>query len=85
MIDITEENLEKSYSQIKKELGSYSKKLLNKKEVIVLNKVDLLEKKNVKKIIKNFSKNKKCEVMTLSTFKKDSVSKIKAKLLNYVS
>jgi len=85
MIDITEENLEKSYSQIKKELGSYSKKLLNKKEVIVLNKVDLLEKKNVEKIIKNFSKNKKCEVMILSTFKKDSVSKIKAKLLNYVS
>jgi len=85
MIDITEENLEKSYSQIKKELGSYSKKLLNKKEVIVLNKVDLLEKKNVEKIIKNFSKNKKCEVMTLSTVKKNSVSKIKAKLLNYVS
>ena len=85
MIDITEENLEKSYSQIKKELGSYNKKLLNKKEVIVLNKVDLLEKKNVEKIIKNFSKNKKCEVMILSTFKKDSVSKIKAKLLNYVS
>ena len=85
MIDITEENLEKTYSQIKKELGSYSKELLNKKEVIVLNKVDLLEKKNVEKIIKNFSKNKKCEVMTLSTFKKDSVSKIKAKLLNYVS
>ena len=85
MIDITEENLEKSYNQIKKELGSYSKELLNKKEVIVLNKVDLLEKKNVEKIIKNFSKNKKCEVMTLSTFKEDSVSKIKAKLLNYVS
>ena len=85
MIDISEENLEKSYNQIKKQLGSYSKELLNKKEVIVLNKVDLLEKKNVEKIIKNFSKNKKCEVMTLSTFKKDSVSKIKAKLLNYVS
>ena len=32
-----------------------------------------------------FSKNKKCEVITLSTFKKDSISKIKAKLLNYVS
>ena len=85
MIDITEENLEKSYNQIKKELGSYSKELLNKKEVIVLNKVDLFEKKNVEKIVKNFSKNKKCEVMTLSTFKKNSVSKIKAKLLNYVS
>ena len=85
MIDITEENLEKSYNQIKEELGSYSKELLKKKEVIVLNKIDLLDKKTVEEIIKNFSKNKKCEVITLSTFNKDSVTKIKAKLLNYVS
>jgi len=85
MIDVTEKNLEKSYNQIRKELGNYSKKLLNKKEVIVLNKVDLLNKKTEKEIIKNFSKNKKSEVMTLSTFNKDSLTKIKAKLLNYVS
>ena len=85
MIDITEENLEKSYNQIKKELGNYSKKLLKKKEVIVLNKIDLIDKKNVKKIINNFSKNKKSEVVSLSTFNKDSVAKIKAKLLNYAS
>ena len=85
MIDITEENLEKSYNQIKKELGSYSRELLKKKEVIVLNKVDLLDKKTAEEIIKNFSKNKKCEVITLSTFNKDSVTKIKAKLLNYAS
>ena len=85
MIDITEKNLEKSYNQIKKELGSYSKELLKKKEVIVLNKIDLLNKKTVKEIVNNFSKNKKSEIMTLSTFNKDSVSKIKAKLLNYAS
>ena len=85
MIDITEENLEKSYNQIKEELGSYSKELLKKKEVIVLNKVDLLDKKTAEEIIKNFSKNKKCEVITLSTFNKDSVTKIKAKLLNHAS
>ena len=85
MIDITEENLEKSYNQIKKELGSYSKELLKKKEVIVLNKIDLLDKKTVEEIVKNFSKNKKCKVITLSTFNKDTVTKIKAKLLNYVS
>ena len=85
MIDITEKNLEKSYDQIKKELGSYSKELLKKKQVIVLNKIDLLNKRTVEEIIKNFSKNKKCEVTTLSTFNKDSVAKIKAKLLNYVS
>ena len=85
MIDITEKNIEKSYNQIKKELGSYSKELLKKKELIVLNKSDLLDKKNINKIIKNFSKNKKNEVITLSTFNNDSVAKIKAKLLNYVS
>jgi len=85
MIDITEENLEKSYNQIKEELGSYSMELLKKKEVIVLNKVDLLNKKTVEEIVKKFSKNKKCEVITLSTFNKDSVTKIKAKLLNYAS
>ena len=85
MIDITEENLENSYNQIKKELASYSKELLNKKEIIVLNKTDLLEKKIVEKIIKNFSKNKKSEVVALSTVEKDSISKIKCKLLSYVS
>tara|TARA_B100000427_G_scaffold190140_1_gene158009 strand:- start:220 stop:1203 length:984 start_codon:yes stop_codon:yes gene_type:complete len=84
MIDITEKNLEKSYFQIKKELENYSKKLLKKKEVIILNKIDLLDNESVKKIVNNFSKNKKSDVLLLSTFKKDSVSKIKAKLINYV-
>ena len=85
LIDITDENLEKSYKQIKKELGNYSKELLKKKEIIVLNKIDLLDKKTVEAIIKNFSKNKKSEVIALSTFNKDSVKKIKSKLLNYAS
>ena len=85
LIDITEKNLENSYTQIKKELASYSKELLNKKEIIVLNKIDLLEKETVNKIIKKFSKNKKCEVITLSTLKKKSISIIKSKLLSYVS
>jgi len=38
-----------------------------------------------KKIIKDFSKNIKSEVITLSTFEKKSISKIKAKLINYAS
>ena len=84
LIDITEDNLENSYQQVKKELKSYSKELLNKKEIIVLNKTDLLDKNSIKKITNDFSKNKKSEVMTLSTVEKSSISKIKSKLLSYV-
>ena len=52
----------------------------------ILNKlVDLLEKKKVNEIIKNFSKNKNCEVLVLSTLEKNSISKVKAELLKYVS
>ena len=85
MIDITDKNLEKSYNQVKNEMSKYSKELLKKKEIIVLNKIDLLESEEVNKIIKNFLINKKCEVLTLTTLKKTSISAIKAKLISYVS
>ena len=85
LIDITEKDLESTYKQVKNELKSYSKDLLKKEEIIVLNKIDLIDKDEVKEIINNFSKNKKSEVATLSTLNKKSISKIKAKLLSYVS
>ena len=56
-----------------------------KKELIVLNKTDLIDNNEVKKIIKNFSKNTKSEVITLSTLDKNSIIKIKSRLLSYVS
>ena len=85
LIDITDENIENAYQQVKKELGSYSKYILEKKEIIVLNKTDLLDEDEVKEVVKNFSKNKDSEVITLSTLNKVSISKVKAKLLAYVS
>ena len=85
LIDITDENIENTYQQVKKELGSYSKEILEKKEIIVLNKTDLLDKEEIEEIVKNFSKDKNSEVVTLSTLDKESISKIKAKLLSYVS
>ena len=85
LIDITSEDLNKSYQQVKNELKKYSNKLIKKKELIVLNKIDLIDEKEVNHIIKDFKKNTKSEVIALSTFNKSSVSKIKSKLLNYVS
>ena len=85
MIDITNKDLKKSYKQIKNELKNYSSKLLKKKELIVLNKTDLMNEDDVKKIIKDFSKNIKSEIVLLSTLEKKSITKIKAKLISYVS
>tara|TARA_B110000438_G_scaffold63613_1_gene64112 strand:- start:5462 stop:6445 length:984 start_codon:yes stop_codon:yes gene_type:complete len=85
LIDITEKDLENNYQQVKNELKNYSKELLNKKEIIVLNKTDLIDKDEINEIKNIFSKNKKSEVVTLSTIEKNSISKIKAKLLSYVS
>ena len=85
MIDITNKHLKKSYNQVKNELKNYSSKLSKRKELVVLNKTDLLDKEEIEEIVKNFSKSKDSEVVTLSPLNKDSVSKIKAKLLSYVS
>jgi GTP-binding protein len=85
MIDITEENIKKSYSQVRKELKNYSKDLLKKEEIVVLNKIDLLEDKEVKKIKDDFLKKYKVNLITLSTLHKKSISKIKSKIIKYVS
>ncbi len=66
-------------------MKNYSSKLSKKKELIVLNKTDLIDEKKVKDIVNNFSKNTKSEVITMSTFEKKTISKIKAKLISYVS
>ena len=85
MIDITNEDLKKSYKQIKDELKNYSSKLIKKKELIVLNKIDLINEDEIKKIVKDFSKNVKSEIIVLSTLEKKSISRIKSKLISYVS
>ena len=59
MIDITNKDLKKSYNQVKRELKSYSSKLSKKRELIVLNKTDLIEENEVKKIIKDFQEKYK--------------------------
>jgi GTPase len=85
LIDITNDNLEESYHQVKNELKSYSPDLLKKKELIVLNKTDLIDDELILKITEAFSKKISGEILTLSTLEKKSVSKIKAKLISYVS
>jgi GTP-binding protein len=84
LIDVTEEDLIRSYKQIRAELGKYSKSLLKKNEIIVLNKIDLIDKKNLDSKKKILSGKIKKKIYDLSTLDKSKISKIKSKLLEYV-
>ncbi len=85
LIDITEDDLFISYNQVRKELSKYSKDLVKKKEIVVLNKTDLIDEKEKKEKIKKLKNKLKKNIFLMSTMDKKSVSDIKSKLVNYVS
>ena len=85
LIDITEDDLFISYNQVRKELSKYSKDLVKKKEIVVLNKTDLIDEKEKKEKIKKLKNKLKKNIFFMSTMDKKSVSDIKSKLVNYVS
>ena len=85
LIDITEEDLVKSYKEVRNELKKYSKDLLKKEELVVFNKVDLIAKDQINKKISIFKKKVDKNVLSMSTIDKKTVSNIKSKLINYVS
>ena len=72
------------YKQIRKELGAYDKTLLEKDEVIVLTKTDMVDQKTIDKQVKEFTKLEK-PILLLSLYDDESVKafmKSLAKLLN---
>ena len=85
MIDITNKDINESYKQIKNELKKYSSKLIKKKELIILNKTDLIDEDEIKHIVNNLRKRVKSDILTMSTLDKKSISKIKARLVSYAS
>ena len=85
LIDINEQDIIKSYKQVRKELGKYSKNLLKKDEIIVFNKVDLITKEDLEIKRKNFTTKIKKDILILSNLNKKMVSNIKSKLIKYVS
>ena len=85
LIDINEEDLVSSYKQVRNELKNYGKELIKKKEIIVFNKIDLLQKNNIDKKVKDFEIKIKKKTFKMSTIQSKSVSNIKSKLINYVS
>jgi len=69
LIDITDENLLENYSKVRKELYKYSNKLVKKKEIIVFNKIDMIDEKEINKKLDVFKKKIKKKVFTISALK----------------
>ncbi|MFA6355448.1 MAG: GTPase ObgE [Candidatus Paceibacterota bacterium] len=76
LVSLENENPMKAYKEIRKELGAYDKTLLEKKEVIILTKTDIMtDEKKIEKIKKEFEKLENI-VFTLSLYDDKSVKKL---------
>ena len=67
LIDLSEEKLAESYLKVRNELSKYDKTLTKKREIIVFNKSDLFEKKEIEKKLKSFKTKikKKYEIISV--------------------
>lgn len=75
ILDISEEKVMSNYMTIRKEIIKYNDTLNNKNEIIILNKIDLISKKEVQKILKSFQKFKK-PIFAISTITKEGIEEL---------
>ena len=57
LIDINEDNLFNRYKIIREELEKYSPELMNKREIVAFNKIDLLDEEEINMKISDFKRN----------------------------
>ncbi len=76
LIDINEDNLFNRYKTIREELEKYSPNLINKKEIVALNKIDLLDQSEINVKIKDFEQNFKKDFFKISILKKNNIKQL---------
>jgi GTP-binding protein len=84
LIDVTEEDLVKNYLKIRKELSKYSVNLLKKKEIIVFNKVDIIDASKIDEKINIFKKKIKKNVYKISVAQNKGLITVKKLLIQNV-
>ena len=83
LISLENENISKSYKTIRKELGHFSKELLDKPELILLTKTDVIDSKAVRTAVKNAKLLNK-NVFTMSLYDDASVKEFSDTLVLYL-
>ena len=82
LIDITENNILENYLKIRKELSKYSNSLLKKKEIIVFNKIDIVNTDEINEKINFFKKKIKKNTYKISVAQNSGLSTLKKLLIN---
>ena len=85
MIDVSEEDLVGNYNKIRSELLAYDKNLYKKKEIIVFNKSDIIQKDQLKNKLKKFKNRIKNRYNLISTYNKTDLDSLKKSLIKYAS
>ncbi len=67
------------YEVIRKEMTEFNPELLDKVELVVLTKTDLVDKKEIAKVVKNLKKKSK-NILPISIYDPESISELKDKL-----
>ena len=84
LVDITNSDLNESYNQVRNELNKYNPKLSKKKEIVVFNKIDLIEDKVLEEKLLNFSKKNRKNFNLISILNKNGLKKIKQIIIENV-
>ena len=77
LIDISEKDILGNYLKIKNELSKYDKKILKKTEIIIFNKLDLIDMDSITKKLENFRKKIKKNFEVTSLLSGQNFEKIK--------
>lgn len=84
LIDITEDDILENYLKIRKELSKYSSNLLKKKEIIIFNKIDMININEIKEKINTFKKKIKKNIYKISATQNKGLINIRKLLINNV-
>ena len=77
LIDISEKDILGNYLKIRNELSKYDKKILKKKEIIIFNKIDLVDMNSVDEKLKQFKNKIKKNYEITSLISNENFEKIK--------
>ena len=84
LIDITDQDILGNYLRVRTELSKYNSNLLKKKEIIVFNKIDIINNDKIKEKINIFKKKIKKNIHKISVVQNKGLINIKKLMVNSV-